>query len=135
VTLKTSLLPESDLEDLVEAWVRYHTLHLDEDFWAFDRVNELVQSDARVGWQIVIALVQRAPDEVLGAIGAGPLEDLIGHHPDEVIERVARQAQEDWRFLQALCVSWFTEGQLPPHVERRLLEVTNGVIRILGLSV
>src|SRR5262245_23877914 len=115
--MKSVLLPDAELEGLVEAWVGYHTDHRDDDCWAFDRVNELVQGDARVGWQIVIALVARAPDDALGAIGAGPLEDLIKHHPDEVIERVAGQAQENWRFLQALCVSWFREGQLPSHVE------------------
>jgi hypothetical protein len=122
-------------QPLIEAWVRHASYGEVFDFWAWERVNELVHADARTGWHLILALIAAVPDDLLGNVGVGPLEDLIGKHPAEVIDKVAKQAINDQRFLQALCQAWFTHGQLPPYVERRLVEVTHGVIRIFDVTV
>jgi hypothetical protein len=129
----TSLPP--DRQRLVETWLRYQAEKRDEDLWACGEVDEIVWSDPHAGWTLILALVDQAPDELLGMVGVGPIEDLIGHHPREVIDKVVKQARADDRFLDALCASWYTAGQLPPYVERQLLEVSHGTIRIMGLSV
>ena len=38
---------------LVEAWVRHAHYREEVDFWALERVNEVVQTDARTGWHLV----------------------------------------------------------------------------------
>ena len=120
---------------LVEAWVRHAHYREAFDFWALERVNEVAQTDARTGWHLVLALIEAVPDDLLGKVGVGPLEDLIDKHPAEVIDKVVKQATNDRRFLKALCATWFSHGQLPPYVERRLVEVTHGVIRIFDVTV
>jgi uncharacterized protein DUF6869 len=120
---------------LVETWLRHARDHRKEDFWAWDEVSGLVQHDARAGWDIVTALVAAASDDLLPAVGVGPLEDLIGEHVDVVIDKVVSQAAADPRFRDALTQSWFRYGQLPPHAERKLIAATDGVIRFLGLTV
>ena len=119
---------------LIEAWVRHACYREEYDFWAWQKVNDIVQTDARIGWHIVLALVTAVSDDLLEQVGVGPLEDLIGNHPAEVIDKVAKQASTDSRFLHALCAAWFSHGQLPPYVERRLVEVTHGVIRIFDVT-
>jgi hypothetical protein len=120
---------------LVEVWLRHARDRREEDFWAWDEVFDVVQRDARAGWDLVLALVAAASDDLLPAVGVGPLEDLIGEHVDVVIDKVVSQAADDPRFRDALAQSWFTYGQLPPHAERKLIAATEGVIRILGLTV
>ena len=130
-----ALVPPVVDRTLVESWVRHARYREEFDFWAWQKVNELVLADPRAGWHLVLALIDAAPDDLLGKVGVGPLEDLIGHHPTEVIDKVAKQATNDPRFLKALCEAWFSHGQLPPYIERRLVEVTHGVIRIFDVTV
>jgi len=120
---------------LVETWLRHARDRRAEDFWAWQELFDLVHSDVRAGWDVVLTLVAAASDDLLPAVGVGPLEDLISEHVDEVIDKVVRQAAADPRFRDALTQSWFTYGQLPPHAERKLIAATEGVIRILGLTV
>jgi hypothetical protein len=121
-------------QELVQAWLRHARDSGCEDSWAFNKVNETVWTDARKGWDLVLALVAAAPDELLGDVGVGPLEDLIDQHADLVIDKVVKQAASDPRFREALCNSWFIHGALPPHAERKLVEATGGEIRIKGVT-
>ena|SRR2546422_2787332 len=127
--------PTPSQEDLVQAWLRHARDQRHEDLWAFSEVNETVWGDARAGWELVLVLVAAAPDELLGNVGVGPLEHLIGHHPEVVIDKVVKQAASDPRFREALSNGWFRHGDLPPHAERKLVEATGGEIRIMGVTV
>src|SRR5207245_5173350 len=82
------LLSLVTLEEVADAWCSYETrphdpnVHEDDpDWWAVelvvDRDHYLGPNDLRVR-PILALLVDRAPDDdVLGVVGAGPLEDFV----------------------------------------------------------
>ena len=121
----------SNDEDLVAGWIRYAQEKRDADFWAFDKVNEIVRNDRQEAWRLILALVERAPDDLLGRVGAGPIEHFVRDHHTAVIEQVADEACANARFRDALSWMWFRQGEVPSHVERQLLAVTNNAIRVL----
>jgi hypothetical protein len=57
---------------MLAAWFKY-----EQTFWAWEQVGRLVCSAPEQGWGVVLELVDTASPDALGAIGAGPLEDLI----------------------------------------------------------
>jgi hypothetical protein len=94
---------EAELAVLAASW-----LEREEIQWAFDDVDELVQSNRVVAaWNLVLELVQRAStDSHLWSIGAGPIEDFLGVNGEAWIDRVERQAAADPKFCYALARSW-----------------------------
>jgi hypothetical protein len=57
---------------VLAGWLKY-----EQTFWAWEEVGRLVCSAPEQGWGVVLELVDTASPDALGAIGAGPLEDLI----------------------------------------------------------
>jgi hypothetical protein len=77
-----------------------------EDEWATDEVRALV-SDAEEGWQVILALVRVAPDELLGQIGSGPLEDWMDDERAVVFfDRFRDQLARDPRFRKMARSAW-----------------------------
>jgi hypothetical protein len=126
-----SNVPPTSDEDLVQAWLRHAQDRKREDFWAWDRMNAIVLSDAKHGWRLICDLIQRANDDILGDIGVGPIEDLVHEHHTAVIDEIVKEARNNPRFRAALTWMWFTRGSMPSHVERQLLEATNNEMRVL----
>jgi hypothetical protein len=97
--------PRSDAELalLASSW-----LEREEVAWAFDDVDELVQSnDVQAAWDLILELVQGASaDTHLWSIGAGPIEDFLSLNGDVWVERVEREAGANPKFCYALARSW-----------------------------
>jgi hypothetical protein len=97
--------PRSDAELalLASSW-----LEREEVAWAFDDVDELVQSnDVQAAWDLILELVQGASaDTHLWSIGAGPIEDFLSLNGDAWVERVEREAGANPKFCYALARSW-----------------------------
>jgi hypothetical protein len=89
--------------------------------------DALLDDDARLdtAWTIVLALVERAPDEeALSFVAAGPLEDLIRQYPASMADRVVAEARRNPRFRLALKGIWGLDT-IPGPVGDRLTEVAN----------
>jgi hypothetical protein len=75
---------------------------------------------------VLTALARRAggDPEILGWIGAGPLEDLVSHsgHGADVIDEVARVAHEDPALHRALAHVWLGD-QVPEPARTRLTQL------------
>ena len=70
--------------------------------WAWDALNDLIQSDPLAAWKIVHLMVAFAPDYgTLAAVAAGPVEDLLS--VDEAFEPMRRVAEANARFR--ICLS------------------------------
>lgn len=57
-------------------------------------------------WQFILAALEHASDDELGAIAAGPLEHLLGKHGERFIDEVERRAASDPKFAQMLSGVW-----------------------------
>ena len=119
-------LPE-DLERLVETWFAY-----EETFWAWSKVSDIVEQDAERGWELVCELVQQADnDDQLGAIGAGPLEDLLRKHGQAVVDRVEGEARRNTHFRMALGCAWLSLDEVPSDLADRFYWASDGELQIL----
>jgi hypothetical protein len=95
-----SLPPE--LERVVGAWFQY-----EETFWAWERMRDLTGMDPELAWRVITLLMEESPSEdVLGSIGAGPLEDLLSDYGEGLIDRVETRARSDARFRECLAAVW-----------------------------
>jgi hypothetical protein len=72
-------------------------------WWALEAIWD---SDPERTWRIILRLVELADEDRLGAVAAGPLEELISHHAWQFIDRVEQQACQDPKFRRCLGGVW-----------------------------
>ena len=122
-----------DRETLIVAYLRHIAENTAADFWAWEAVGEIARGpSAEDAWDLVVTLVRRAPEEQLGRISVGPLEDMINEHGPELVEWIEGECQRDPRFKDALGRIWLTSGDLPAEVEAKMVAASGGRIEILS---
>jgi hypothetical protein len=98
---------DSDLNSLADSYLRHHATKSDDDFWAWQRVDEIVRGgDLDRAWEITLLLLTKAPDNVLGYIAAGPLEDFIDGYAAQGLDRAEQACHENPRLQYALSGIW-----------------------------
>jgi hypothetical protein len=136
----SSPTPDSEL---VAAYVRYaealgqgvpdDTPEVDSDARAYDEVERVIRDgSAAYAWELVRAILRRAPDERLDVYAVGPLEDLVRKRGAEVVENIEAEAKADERFRWALGCIWAEAKALPHEVLGRIVNASEGKIRPLG---
>jgi hypothetical protein len=76
--------------------------------WLTEMLNYGPPDGPDQAWPIVLALVNRAPDEqTLTFIGASALEDLVNNAGAQFAHRIRDRAASDSRFRRALCDVWY----------------------------
>lgn len=123
-------MTHDEAEEIAAVWLRY-TEKREEDGWAGERLNTLVCREPEGAWPVLLRIIATAPDDVLGYLGAGELEDFVRLHAKEFGARIEDEARRDGRFREALVGAWFQRGELPVELEQRLQRLVNGRIRIL----
>ena len=105
----------SDRDSLVQAWLTYQ-----RNWWAYESLMKLWRESPSEALEVIGRLIELADDdEMIGDIGAGPLEDLIREHASRVVDDLAIRADSDARFCQALSHVWFSEEDVA--VRERLI--------------
>jgi hypothetical protein len=123
--------PTPTNEALASDWLHYQATKDDAAFDAVDAVIMLSLTDLERTWQIVLLLVAQASDDLLPAVGSGPLENLLHKFPAEAGARAAERARVDPRFKAALSRAWISRGGTPPAIREKLVLATDGRILIL----
>jgi hypothetical protein len=102
-------------EEMGLAWCRYatrvvkkelrdgHEWEADQDGWAAELYYEsaFLENESLVR-AFLVAVAENAPAEVLGWVGAGPLEDFLGEGDDDRLLWIEQRAEESQQFRQAL---------------------------------
>jgi hypothetical protein len=120
------VLAAVSLAEIAEAWIAYHRaehVKLDEgdpfwwavDFWLSGSGVWADEDLARLG---LLALIEAAPDDLLGHVGAGPLETFVSDDESRV-RWIEDQAAQSDRFRRALANVW-TWGTEPNAIASRL---------------
>ena len=82
----------------------------DDDEWEWispsERLFELLRVDPEHAWKVILAIVERAGEEELVTVGAGPLEDLLHDHAAVFIARMEDEADRSMSFCKALRGAW-----------------------------
>ena len=99
---------DGDLNTLADTYLRHHMTRSEDDFWAWQRVTEIVRSgDLDRAWEITLLLLRKAPDDhVLDYIAAGPLEDFIDGYGDRGLDQAEQACDNDSRLQYALSGIW-----------------------------
>jgi hypothetical protein len=122
-------------EAVVSGWWRFQQLHSgtrDErkqleigepaDVWAaWNAVSDQIQAGGRAAMELVVALIDAAPDsESVGNVAAGPLEDLVHAHGDDLVEQLETLARQSPIFATALHGVWLSDGAVSSSTRERL---------------
>jgi hypothetical protein len=95
-------------------------------FWAWEVVRTLVRDQPEHAWLMILTLVELSPDDTtLGSVAAGPLEDLLGLHPYEFIDRIEQQSRTDAKFRRCLSGVWGWSS-IPEDVQLRMRRTWEG---------
>lgn len=121
-----------ELLAIADAWIEYH--HAGEladehnkNFWAYEKLSELTRNDPEIAWKLIIMIFQRDPCEaILANLAAGPLEDMLGEHGANFIQRIEDLAHEDVLFRKMLGCIW--KNQISDSVWMRL-KALNGEVQ------
>jgi hypothetical protein len=97
---------------LMRAWIALQkSPHDSEDyhrlFWAHEKIWELGQDSPRECLSVILAILQHDPsDKIVENLAAGPLEDLLSAHGDELIDEIELQAKRNDNFRRLLGGVW-----------------------------
>ena len=101
------------LENLVTTWVthaknsRASRTVPDETFWAWMALDRLCHEQPQDALEVILLILGAEQSEpVFHSLAAGPMEDLLAHHGNVIIERVEALARVDPRFRWLLGGVW-----------------------------
>ena len=115
--LQTRSMNPPDRERLVNAWLTYQ-----KNWWAFEALMKLWLGSPDEALDVIINLARSADDdELVEAVGAGPLEDLIREHGASMIDAIETRAKSDLRFRQALSHVWIAKEDATSFVGQRYI--------------
>jgi hypothetical protein len=113
---------DSATDRLVRTWLRYYRTGGDTRFWAIEFVSSLVDDSPEEAWAVVRRLIAGADtEELLCAVGAGPLETLIRKHGERIFDSVASAARADPKCRVALSCVW-ADDPMRTRIEATLRE-------------
>ena len=97
-------------QELAEAYLKNYRSGLDEDFWAFEEVNEAC-NNFETGLEITLALISATTnDQELSYVAAGPVEDMLNMHGTKAMEAFEKAATHSKKTLEALAGVWLSES-------------------------
>jgi hypothetical protein len=103
---------KNERDKLIRSWIFAQKLGInnpgyEKHSWAVDRVINLAIDDPEELWEIIFQILELDNSEqIIKAVGAGPLEDLMVQHGEIFIDRVEKQASKSEVFKSAMCNVW-----------------------------
>jgi hypothetical protein len=107
VTPDKARRPRLDLrEALIQGVIASTTHESESNHWSYGVMRELISDAPEIAWPVLLEIIDRAPEEALGYVAAGPLEDLIGEHGFEIIDAIETEAGRNPRLRKTLVGVW-----------------------------
>ena len=95
---------------VVNTWVAYQTAEEPWDFWAVDLMIGIDRwATLEEGWAVILELLAASTDDVLGDVGAGPLEDFVHRNWQFAVSAIEKEAPGNPPLRAALgSMQWLT---------------------------
>jgi hypothetical protein len=118
-----------DTKITAESWIRMHHAKegsdtYKENFWAFDTLSNLCESSPEQCFAVINQIILTdASDVVLSNLAAGPIEDLLVKHGEQIIELIVRSAKNSSDWKKMLGAVW--QNDISDHVWQKLKSVAD----------
>jgi hypothetical protein len=114
---------DSDLSLLAETWIAEWLLRDAAQIGdARDRAWDLCQDEPERAFRFILEVLRHnQSDKILGALSAGPLEDILAKHGERMIERVEAEAKSNPLFARLLGGVW--QNEMPDNIWQRVQAV------------
>lgn len=126
------MLDQTELEKIVTAWIAAEQAERgspehEANWWAVSEVMDWSPvGDADRLWQFILETYKRdLPDKAIGALAAGPLEDLLSKRGADFIDRIEELARKDPKFNHLLGGVW--RNTMSDEVWERVQRIRNHV--------
>ncbi|HWY89934.1 MAG TPA: hypothetical protein VNY31_04620 [Solirubrobacteraceae bacterium] len=104
---------DSDIARASTAWFAYQATEDEQYDWVIDLQNDWRENgNYEAMWRFLLKLcmdVANDDDDMIGMIGAAPLEDMIVTWPDTALRLVEAEVEKNPTMLRALAGTW-TQG-------------------------
>jgi hypothetical protein len=94
--------------DVIEAYLRRYRRGNkgDEDFWAWEVLQDMVADEPHKAFDLVLKLLQAASTkEEISFVAAGPLEDLLNYYGLKIIDKVKEEVRLNKRLRYAISMT------------------------------
>lgn len=114
------------MNDLVATWIsaQYINVHSDQYdavSWAVDELFNLAHVDPEQLLIILQDILQRdCSEKILGAIGAGVMEDMLVHNGERMIDKVVALSVVNKHFNKALHFTYIDKSDVSPSVLEKI---------------
>jgi hypothetical protein len=97
-----------DMVRVIDAWFGWIQHGANGRSWAWGVIDDwMFELATEQRWSLILEMIRRAPDDdCLGFVAAGPLEDLLSEHGEQLIDRVEQLAGQDEPFARTLTNVW-----------------------------
>ena len=102
-------MTELSIEKIATYWInRYKRSNLkSETQWAYNALDELIATDPKIAFEVIVAIFNKTENEfVLENLAAGPMEDLLVRHGNEIICDVEKFTVTEPKFSHLLAGIW-----------------------------
>ena len=96
-------------EEWINAYIAAYAEGVEHDpsNWAIQEFINISFDDPETSWHAILDILSRKPNErVIGALSAGPLEDIVELNGEDFIERIESHANENPVFRHLLGGVW-----------------------------
>jgi hypothetical protein len=125
-------MPENYYDEASGQWVTHETRYTAiVSQPKYEKLNHLIYSDPELAWRLLLELVAETPDDLLGFVGAGPVETFIWQHGAGFIDQIEAEASTNARFRRAALEINLVRGELPADIESRIAAAIGGGFELL----
>ncbi len=100
-------MTDDERDRVCNAWLTYQ-----RHWWAYSTVDNLVSENTNETWPLILRVIALADtDELIEAIGAGPLENLLSKHGPVLLARVQDESARSPKLRAALGHVWLSPSE------------------------
>lgn len=113
------------VKELADMWIEYHHTDNDELFKAVTKLERMVESDEERAWRVILTILKTDNcDAIISNLAAGPVEDILVHHGDTLIDKVEVKTEKDPDFKKVIMEVW--QNEMPSDIWDRVVLLQNG---------
>jgi len=117
------------MNKLVGAWLKAQNYYVESDEyekygWAVDELYDLSYKDPAQCLNYILEILHYdSSEKVVGALGAGVIEDLLVHHAMEFIDKIVELSQQNTAFRNCLNYTFIDSDDVTKEVYDKLQSI------------